>query len=59
MQITISVVKGTEEGKFNAKFGTSKGGGQERIKNATAEEVANKLKDIIEDADVEGFVGKK
>lgn len=59
MQIKISIVKGSKEDTFNAKFGTSIGGGQERIKDATADEVAKKLASIIKEADAEGQVGKK
>lgn len=59
MQITISVVKGTEEGKYNAKFSTSRGGGQERIKDASLDKIAKKLTAILEEADEDGFIGKK
>ena len=59
MQITITVTKDGDEGKFKAKFGTSRGGGQERINNASFEDIANKLTRILEDANDDGFIGKK
>ena len=59
MQITISVTKDGDEGKFKAKFATSKGGGQERINNASFEDIADKLTELLEEADTEGFIGKK
>lgn len=58
MQVTITVVK-NDEGKFRAKFGTSKGGGQERINNVSLEDIADKLTAILEEADEEGYIGKK
>lgn len=58
MQITISVTKDKDD-KFKAKFSTSKGGGQERINDASFENIADKLVEILEEADEGGFIGKK
>ncbi len=59
MQITISVVKGSEEDKFNVKFSTSRGGGQERIKDVSYDGIAEKLVEILEEANEDGYIGKK
>ena len=59
MQITVSIVKGSEDGTYNAKFGTSIGGGQTRIKDAPLDKISEALAKIVEDADKRGFVGKK
>lgn len=59
MQIKISVVKGSAEGMYTAKFSSSIGGGQERIKDASSEEVADFVKKMLEKADEDGYVGKK
>ena len=59
MQITIKVVQGTEENKYIAKVATSSGGGQERYKDLTAEEIGAKIADLVNQAKKEGQVGKK
>lgn len=59
MQITIIVTKDGEDGKFKAKFGTSKGGGQEKIRDAEFSEIADKLVKILEEANKDGYIGKK
>lgn len=58
MQVTISIIKGKEENTYNAKFGTSRGGGQERIRDASPEEVGKKLAEIIKKADKDGYIRK-
>ena len=59
MKVEITVVKGSKEGKYTAKYATSVGGGQDRIKDVTLQEVTDYAKKLIEDADKSGFVGKK
>ena len=59
MQITISIVQSSKDEKFNAKFGTSRGGGQIRVKDASYDDIAKKLTEIIKDADKDGFIRKK
>ncbi len=58
MQITIKVVRGTEENKYIAKISTSLGGGQERYKDLTAEELGAKIADLVNQAQKEGQIGK-
>lgn len=59
MQIKISVVKGSAEGTYTAKFSSSIGGGQERIKDVSSEGIADFVKKMLEKADEDGYVGKK
>lgn len=58
MQVTISVTK-DKDNKFKAKFSTSRGGGQERINDVSFGDIADKLVEILEDANDDGFIGKK
>lgn len=59
MQITITVTKDGEDGKFKAKFRTSKGDSNVKIRDAEFSEIADKLVKILEEANTDGYIGKK
>lgn len=57
-KITITITK-SEDDKFTAKCGTSVGGGQDKIKDKTLEEVKEFIGSIIRSLDDEGHIGRK
>lgn len=57
-KITITITK-TEDDKFTAKCGTSVGGGQDKIKDKTFDEVKDFIGDVIRNLDSEGYIGRK
>lgn len=59
MQLKMSIVKGSKDGSYTAKFSTSIGGGQERLKDVSSDEIAAHVKKMLERADEDGYVGKK
>lgn len=59
MLITINITQDVQNGNFKAKIGTSIGGGQEKIRNADFSEIANKVVEILEKANTDGYIGKK
>ena len=59
MKIEVTITQGTEEGLYNVRYKTSMGSNQERYKDKTSEEAAKILKDMIEENDAEGRIGRK
>ena len=57
-KITITITK-SEDDKFTAKCGTSVGGGQDKIKDKTLEEVKEFIGGVIRSLDDEGYIGRK
>lgn len=57
-RITINITKNKND-KFTVKCGTSVGGGQEKCKDKSIEEVKNFIGNIIKKLDNDGFIGRK
>ena len=57
-KITVTITK-SDDDNFTVKCGTSVGGGQEKIKGKSLDEVKDFLGDIIERLDEKGLIGRK
>lgn len=57
-KITLTITK-SEEDTYTVKCGTSVGGGQEKCKGKTLDEVKEFVGGIIERLDGDGFIGRK
>lgn len=57
-KITVNITKDNDE-KFTVKCGTSVGGGQEKCKSDSLEDVKDFIGNIIKRLDEDGYIGKK
>ena len=61
IEITIAKTGANEKGEplFNVSLGTSAGGGQDRRKNVTLNQLGSFVAEKAEELDDRGFIGKK
>ncbi|MBR0542372.1 MAG: hypothetical protein IJK26_09285 [Clostridia bacterium] len=57
-KITVSITK-SDNGSFTVKCGTSAGGGQEKAKDQSLDDVKDFIGGIIERMDEKGLIGRK
>lgn len=57
-KITVTITK-SDEGKFTVKCGTSVGGGQQKCKDKSLDEVKEFIGDVIQTLDENDCIGRK